>query len=92
VLVVVVIFAFIFWGDLIFNQNEIANTPLPPDPILETSGQMHPTGQSQPDNTAEATANLSSDDDYDDLEKDLTQTDVNVDSDSAQLESEMSGL
>lgn len=90
VLVVVIIFGFIFWDDLKFNQQELSNTPLPPSPLVEDNRQVVPPASQQQSNDNQAS--LSSDDDFDDLEKDLSQTNLEIDSDSAQLESEMSGL
>jgi hypothetical protein len=89
VLVGVLVFGLIFWDDLKFNQQELSNTPLPPSPLLEDQ-QMAPVGGSQQSQSQQAP--LSQDDDYDDLEKDLNQTDLNIDSDSSSLEAEMSGL
>jgi hypothetical protein len=81
VLVVVVIFGTLFWGDLMVNQRELANTPLPPAP---TMSQGNPQG-SEPA--------LSESDDYDSIESDLNATDVdNVDSGSGELEAEINAL
>jgi hypothetical protein len=88
VLVGVLVFGLIFWDDLKFNQQELSNTPLPPSPLLEDR-QMAPMGNQQ---SEAKQAPLSKDDGYDDLEKDLNQTDLNMDSDSSALEVEMSGL
>lgn len=89
VLAVVIIFGFIFWDDFKFNQQELSNTPLPPSPLLDEKKSV-PAGNQQSSGADDKP--LSGDDDYDDLERDLMQTDLNLDSDNAQLESEMSGL
>jgi hypothetical protein len=88
VLAVVVIFGFIFWDDFKFNQQELSNTPLPPSPLVDDSSQVN----TQQQTGADSQPTLSNDDDYDDLEKDLNQTNLEINSDNAQLESEMSGL
>lgn len=77
VLVLVVVFASIFWGDLIFNQQELANIPM---------------GDYTPEDASPA-VNRAYYDDYDSIEKDLNDIDVEgVDSDSAEIEAELSGL
>jgi cytoskeletal protein RodZ len=91
VLAVVIIFGFIFWDDLKFNQQEIANTPLPPSPLVDDNSSR-PQGNAQQQSESDQQPALSEDDGYDDLEKDLNQTELEIDSDSAELESEMSGL
>lgn len=88
VLVGVVIFGFAFWDDLKFNQQEIANTPLPPDPILDQSIFVN-TAESQ---LMDSNPPVDSSDDYDSLEKDLNGTDTNIDSDNAELEAELQGI
>jgi cytoskeletal protein RodZ len=87
VLAVVIIFGFIFWDDFKFNQQELSNTPLPPSPVLDEKKSVPASNQQSADQEA-----LSGGDDYDDLEKDLNETNLNLDSDNAELESEMSGL
>ena len=79
VLAVVIVFTTIFWGDLIFNQQEIANTPVPPAPELELDNR--------------STKPTSSSDDLDSIEADLNGTDVeNVDSDNDEIEAELNAL
>lgn len=87
VLVAVVVFGALFWDNFSFNQREISNTPLPPSPMVDNSGNSNvPSGQ------AANTAGMSDSKSYDDMEKDLGSTDLNVDSDDAQLQSELNGL
>ena len=85
VLVLVVVAGFIFLDKLTMNQQEIANTPLSSD--VDSSQQSKAQAQKN-----ENTADMSAEDDYEDMEKDLNSTDTNVDSDNAQLQSEVSGL
>jgi hypothetical protein len=79
VLVLAVVFGSIFWDDFKWNQQEIANTKLPPE-----TDYMEPVRKPN---------DISSSDSYDSMEKDLDKTEVNdVDSDSAQIEASASGL
>ncbi|MBX4187858.1 MAG: hypothetical protein KW793_01845 [Candidatus Doudnabacteria bacterium] len=81
ILIGVVVFGTIFWMDLYWNQQEIANTPLPPSPIFDETQRN------------QATADMSSKDDYDSIEKDLDNTEVeNIDSGSSEIEAEASAL
>jgi hypothetical protein len=91
VLAGVIIFGFIFWDDFKFNQEELSNTPLPPSPLVEDSGSamVPPQGQQE---SGTGTQDLNSGDDYDSLEKDLVNTDLEIDSELTEIESEMSGL
>jgi hypothetical protein len=79
VLVVAVAFGFLFWGDFLLNQQEIANTPMS-------------TGEDTMVKMPSSSDSLSSSDSYDSLEKELNSTNLEIDSDNASLESEASGL
>lgn len=92
IMAVVIIFGFIFWDDLKFNQQELSNTPLPPSPLVEDRLQSPAASQQQSQSEADQQPALSENDDYDDLEKDLNQTTLEIDSDSAEMESELSDL
>jgi hypothetical protein len=84
VVIAAVIFGSIFWGDLVFNQQEISN-------LTEDQTQDHLPNPA-PQET-QATSNMSSNDSYSTIEADLSATDVeSVDSDNAELESELSAL
>lgn len=89
ILVGVVIFGVLFWSDLLVTQQEIASTPLPPDPILDIDNSA--AGGTMPDQDPNS-APLSSGNDFDSLEKDLNATNFEIDSDNATLESEASAL
>jgi hypothetical protein len=82
VLVVVVVFGSIFWNDLVSNQREISN--------LQTSPETDANQDILPNPAHEG---MSESDDYDSMEKDMNQTDVNgVDAGSAELQAESSTL
>ncbi len=87
VLVGVVIFGFLFWDDLKFNQQELANTPV--NVTTESDLSMPASDDSV---QAEPTASMSSSDDYAAIEKDLAETSLQIDADLAELESELEGL
>lgn len=92
VLVAVVVFAFAFWDDFSWNRDEIANTPLPPSTEQQQNPAINQEKNAKLESQAEKQPALSQGDSYDDLNKDLEETDLNVTSDDAQMSSEMSGL
>jgi hypothetical protein len=91
VLVIVVVFGFIFWDDLKFNQQQISNMPLPPSPAadLQQGGSMN---YNQSTAESDDAPPLNSEDDLDSLESDLNNTNLEIDSDRGQIETELQGL
>jgi hypothetical protein len=88
VLVCVVVFGFLFWDDLKFNQEQISNTPLPPSPEVSDDGRLM-----NPELQQGAGANMNQSDSYDDMESDLDGTDVDdLDPDSSELDAEINAL
>jgi|GEM_PF-4561956 len=87
VLAGVVVFGFLFWGDLWFNQQELANTPMP---VTTDSDLTMPASDSSVEEST--TQSMSASDDYDAMENDLNQTSLEIDADMAELESGMQGL
>jgi uncharacterized protein YneF (UPF0154 family) len=77
ILLVGIVFGSIFWSDLIFNQQELANTPVSPQPeqyLINRQG-------------------MSDSDRYDAMDKDLDETDVNtIDSNNRDIEAELNTL
>lgn len=84
-----VIFGFIFWDDLKFNQQEISNMALPPDPILEINNDR--ASSTMPDQDPNS-APLNSNNDLDSIDSDLDSTNLEIDSDSSQMESDANAL
>jgi hypothetical protein len=76
VLVVAIVTGFVFWDKLSFTQQEISNTPMPVN-----------TGSNQ-----KTMGGMSRSDSYDSIEKDLNETSLDIDSDTAELETELEGL
>lgn len=79
------VFGSLFWTDLYLNQQEIANTPLPPSPLAE-EGYDNPVRQ-------EASTEMSSQDNYDAIENDLDSTNLDdLDSGVGDIEAEINSL
>lgn len=79
ILVAAVVFGSLFWSDLQTNKQEISETQ------LDTQADPNPAIQQEKQEN-------SSSNEADDIEKELDETDLNVDSDNAELQAEASGL
>lgn len=90
VLIAAVICGFVFWGDLVTNQQNIANSNQTVPTSNNTASSDTTTDSSNPEVTPTP---LSSSDDVDSIEADLNNSDPNtIDSDNSQVQTELSGL
>lgn len=91
VLLAAVICGFVFWGDLVSNQQDLSNTG---QPVPVNNTQTNSSADSSSSSTPEVTPTpLSSSDDVDSIQADLNNSDPNtIDSDNSQVQTELSGL
>jgi hypothetical protein len=89
VLVAAVVFGSIFWSDFTSFQKELAETPVQVNPSTGDDSRFMDAAAVQ----QAAVKDMSTRDSYDAMDKDLDNTEVeNVDSDSTQLQAEVSAF
>jgi hypothetical protein len=88
--VVIVVFASVFWSDLAFNRQEISEMPL--DPQTDANQDIPPNPKKMAPDSSQTQPAMGESDDVDSLDKDLNDTDLNVDSNDSELEAELNAM